>query len=72
MNKEPSISTHYKIINLTTNEKILVRVSAVNKAGSSAPTALEHPVLVREIVGKAFLNICYAYIAGGINAIRKV
>ncbi|XP_073472204.1 myosin-binding protein H-like [Aquarana catesbeiana] len=57
VNKEPSISTHYKIINLTTNEKILVRVSAVSKAGSSAPTALEHPVLVREIVDRPKIRL---------------
>ncbi|XP_018412383.1 PREDICTED: myosin-binding protein H-like [Nanorana parkeri] len=57
VNKEPSISTHYKITNLTTNEKILPRVSAVSKAGSSAPEALEHFVLVREIVDRPKIRL---------------
>ncbi|KAM9320169.1 myosin-binding protein H-like [Gastrophryne carolinensis] len=51
-NTEPCIATHYKITNLTTGEKILVRVSAVSKAGSSAPTALENLVQIREIVDR--------------------
>ncbi|KAM5181700.1 myosin-binding protein H [Mantella aurantiaca] len=57
VNKEPSISTHYKITNLTTNEKILVRVTAVSKAGSSAPAVMEHNVLIREIVDRPKIRL---------------
>lgn len=52
VNNEPSISTHYKITNLNTGDKILARVKAISKAGCSDPTHLEHDVLIREIVGK--------------------
>ncbi|XP_072278066.1 myosin-binding protein H-like [Pyxicephalus adspersus] len=57
VNKEPSISTHYKIFDLTTNEKILVRVSAVSKAGSSAPATLDHPVQIREVVDRPKIRL---------------
>ncbi|XP_073526769.1 myosin-binding protein H-like [Phyllobates terribilis] len=56
-NKEPSISTHYKITNLTTGDKILVRVKAISKAGNSDPTALEHAVLIREIVDRPKIRL---------------
>ncbi|KAM4046858.1 myosin-binding protein H-like [Anomaloglossus baeobatrachus] len=56
-NKELSISTHYKITNLTTGEKILVRVKAVSKAGNSDPTALDHEVLIREIVDRPKIRL---------------
>ncbi|XP_069612575.1 myosin-binding protein H-like [Ranitomeya imitator] len=57
VNKEPSISTHYKITNLTTGDKIFVRVKAVSKAGNSDPTALEHAVLIREIVDRPKIRL---------------
>ncbi|XP_071993326.1 immunoglobulin-like and fibronectin type III domain-containing protein 1 isoform X2 [Engystomops pustulosus] len=57
VNKEPSISTHYKITNLNTGDKILVCVKAVSKAGSSEPTALEHNVLIREIVDRPKIRL---------------
>ncbi|XP_075051764.1 myosin-binding protein H-like isoform X2 [Mixophyes fleayi] len=56
-NKEPSISTHYKITNLNTGDKILARVTAISKAGSSAPTALEHFVQIREIVDRPKIRL---------------
>ncbi|XP_068121563.1 myosin-binding protein H-like [Hyperolius riggenbachi] len=57
VNKEPSVSTHYKITNLTTGEKITVRVSAVSKAGPSAPLALDRPLQIREIVDRPKIRL---------------
>lgn len=57
VNNEPSISTHYKITNLNTGDKILVRVKAISKAGCSDPTILEHDVLIREIVDRPKIQL---------------
>ncbi|KAG8451002.1 hypothetical protein GDO86_003326 [Hymenochirus boettgeri] len=57
VNKEPSVSTRYKIQNLTTGDKISVCVKAVSKAGSSAPTALENFVQIREIVDRPKISL---------------
>lgn len=56
-NKEPSISTHYKITSLNTGDKILPRVKAVSKAGPSDATALEHAVVIREIVDRPKIRL---------------
>ncbi|XP_063811004.1 myosin-binding protein H-like [Pseudophryne corroboree] len=57
VNMEPSISTHYKITNLNTGDKISARVIAVSKAGPSEPTSLEHLVQIREIVERPKIRL---------------
>ncbi|KAM3934442.1 myosin-binding protein H-like [Leptodactylus fuscus] len=57
VNKDPSISTHYKIQNLNTGDKILARVKAVSKAGSSEPIALQNYVQIREIVDRPKIRL---------------
>ncbi|KAE8623319.1 hypothetical protein XENTR_v10005562 [Xenopus tropicalis] len=57
VNKEPSVSTRYKIQNLNTGDKITVCVKAVSKAGSSAPRALENFVQIREIVDRPKIRL---------------
>ncbi|XP_066464793.1 myosin-binding protein H-like [Eleutherodactylus coqui] len=57
VNKEPSIPTRYKITNLNTGDKILVRVKAISKAGCSDPTTLENDVLIREIVDRPKIRL---------------
>ncbi|NXE54094.1 MYBPH protein, partial [Casuarius casuarius] len=49
-NQEPFLSMRYTIQNLTSGEKIHVRVKAVNANGASVPATLEQPVLIREIL----------------------
>nr|XP_025957042.1 myosin-binding protein H [Dromaius novaehollandiae] len=49
-NQEPFLSTRYTIQNLSSGEKIHVRVKAVNANGASVPATLEQPVLIREIL----------------------
>ncbi|KAM4795852.1 myosin-binding protein H-like [Rhinophrynus dorsalis] len=56
-NTEPSVSTRYKIQNLTTGDKICARVKAVSKAGSSSATALENFVQIREIVDRPKIRL---------------
>lgn len=57
MNKEPFLSTRYKIHDLASGEKVHVRVKAISASGTSDPATLEQPVLIREITGK---NWCHA------------
>ncbi|XP_053562860.1 myosin-binding protein H-like [Bombina bombina] len=57
VNKEPSVSSRYKITDLNTGDKITVRVTAVSKAGSSPPTTLENFVQVREIVDRPKIRL---------------
>ncbi|XP_040003111.1 myosin-binding protein C, slow-type [Xiphias gladius] len=49
-NKELTEKTRYTITGLSPGCKILVRVKAINAAGSSAPRTLQHSVLVKEVV----------------------
>ncbi|KFV77448.1 Myosin-binding protein H, partial [Struthio camelus australis] len=49
-NQEPFLSMRYTIQNLSSGEKIHVRVKAVNASGASVPATLEQPVLIREIL----------------------
>uniref|UniRef100_A0A8C5LMK0 Myosin-binding protein H n=1 Tax=Leptobrachium leishanense TaxID=445787 RepID=A0A8C5LMK0_9ANUR len=57
VNKEPSVSARYKIENLTTGDKISVRVKASSKAGVSAPVELENFVQIREIVDRPKIRL---------------
>ncbi|XP_063308730.1 immunoglobulin-like and fibronectin type III domain-containing protein 1 [Pelobates fuscus] len=57
VNKEPSVSTRYKITDLTTGEKILPRVTASSKAGVSPPVQLENFVQIREIVDRPKIRL---------------
>ncbi|KAM8977249.1 immunoglobulin-like and fibronectin type III domain-containing protein 1 [Pelodytes ibericus] len=57
VNKEPSVSTRYKIVDLKTGDKILARVKAISKAGSSPPVALENFVQIREIVDRPKIRL---------------
>ncbi|NXH10281.1 MYBPH protein, partial [Bucco capensis] len=50
VNQEPFLNTRYKIQNLSSGEKVQVRVKAVSTSGTSVPATLEQPVLIREIV----------------------
>ncbi|NXI34710.1 MYBPH protein, partial [Galbula dea] len=50
VNEEPFVSTRYTIQNLSSGEKIHVRVKAVSASGASAPATLEQPVLIKEIL----------------------
>ncbi|KAM6044167.1 myosin-binding protein H isoform 1-T2 [Chlamydotis macqueenii] len=49
-NKEPFLSTRYTIQDLSSGDKVHVRVKAVNASGVSVPATLEQPVLIREIL----------------------
>ncbi|XP_009876151.1 PREDICTED: myosin-binding protein H, partial [Apaloderma vittatum] len=49
-NKEPFLSTRFKIQELSSGDKIHVRVKAVSASGASVPATLEQPVLIREIL----------------------
>lgn len=49
VNKEPFLSTRYTIQDLSSGEKLQVRVKAVSASGTSVPATLEQPVLIREI-----------------------
>lgn len=51
-NTELTEKTKYTISGLTPGAKILVRVKALNAAGSSAPRTLQHSVLVKEVIGE--------------------
>ncbi|NWW80518.1 MYBPH protein, partial [Climacteris rufus] len=50
VNQEPFLSTRYTVPNLSSGDKIHVRVTAVSASGASVPAALEQPVLIREIL----------------------
>lgn len=50
VNQEPFLSTRYTIPNLSSGDKIHVRVTAVSASGASVPATLEQPVLIREIL----------------------
>ncbi|XP_009806250.2 myosin-binding protein H [Gavia stellata] len=49
-NEEPFLSTRYTIQNLSSGDKIHVRVKAVSASGASVPATLEQPVVIREIL----------------------
>uniref|UniRef100_A0A663LNI3 Myosin-binding protein H n=1 Tax=Athene cunicularia TaxID=194338 RepID=A0A663LNI3_ATHCN len=51
-NKEPFLSTRYTVQDLSSGDKIHVRVKAVSASGASVPATLEQPVLIREILRK--------------------
>ncbi|NWU95536.1 MYBPH protein, partial [Upupa epops] len=50
VNQEPFLSTRYTIQDLSSGDKIHVRVKAVSASGASVPATLEQPVLIREIL----------------------
>ncbi|KAL2295548.1 hypothetical protein Nmel_017963, partial [Mimus melanotis] len=50
VNQEPFLSTRYTIPDLSSGDKIHVRVVAVGASGASVPATLEQPVLIREIL----------------------
>ncbi|XP_053854324.1 myosin-binding protein H [Vidua macroura] len=50
VNQEPFLSTRYTVPNLSSGDKIHVRVTAVSASGTSVPATLEQPVLIREIL----------------------
>ncbi|XP_051495221.1 myosin-binding protein H [Apus apus] len=50
VNQEPFLSTRYVIQDLSSGDKIHVRVKAVSANGASVPAALEQPVTIREIL----------------------
>ena len=58
--------TKYTITGLPTNVKILVRVKAMNAAGSSTPRTIQHSILVKEVIGKTcvyvYIIVYYIYI----------
>ncbi|KAM4700436.1 myosin-binding protein H [Discoglossus pictus] len=56
-NKEATVSTRYKILNLSTGDKISACVKAISKAGTSAPAVLEHFVQIREIVDRPKIRL---------------
>ncbi|XDV25037.1 hypothetical protein PO909_029038 [Leuciscus waleckii] len=49
-NKELTEKTRYTITGLPVEAKILVRVKAINAAGSSAPRTTQHSILVKEVI----------------------
>ncbi|KAJ3612233.1 hypothetical protein NHX12_020509 [Muraenolepis orangiensis] len=49
-NKELTDKTKYTITGLPTMVKILVRVKAINAAGSSTPRTIQHCILVKEVI----------------------
>ncbi|NXC41224.1 MYBPH protein, partial [Penelope pileata] len=49
VNKEPFLSTRYKVQDLGSGEKVHVRVKAISASGTSVPATLEQPILIREI-----------------------
>lgn len=56
-NKEPLLSPRYTIHNLTSGDKLEIRVKAVNSVGVSVPAVLEQPVAIREILGKVLFPL---------------
>uniref|UniRef100_A0A4W4GM94 Myosin-binding protein C, slow-type n=1 Tax=Electrophorus electricus TaxID=8005 RepID=A0A4W4GM94_ELEEL len=49
-NKELTEKTRYTITGLTMEDKILVRVKAINAAGESPPRTTQHSILVKEVI----------------------
>ncbi|XP_066480779.1 myosin-binding protein H [Tiliqua scincoides] len=49
-NEKPFLSTRYVIRNLTSGDKLLIRVTAVKGDGVSDPAVLDQPLLIREIL----------------------
>ncbi|KAM3859135.1 myosin-binding protein C, slow-type [Diretmus argenteus] len=49
-NTELTEKTKYTITGLSPGSKILVRVSALNAAGSSTPRTIQHSILVKEVI----------------------
>ncbi|KAJ8392341.1 hypothetical protein AAFF_G00077050 [Aldrovandia affinis] len=49
-NVELAEKTKYTIAGLPPGKKILVRVKAINAAGSSSPRTLQHSILVKEVI----------------------
>nr|XP_056700581.1 myosin-binding protein H [Euleptes europaea] len=49
-NDKPFLSTRYVIRNLTSGDKLHIRVKAVKDNGISEPTVLDQPLLIREIL----------------------
>ncbi|KAG7270313.1 hypothetical protein CRUP_030213 [Coryphaenoides rupestris] len=49
-NKEPTDKTKYTVTGLPSMVKILVRVKAINAAGSSTPRTVQHSILVKEVI----------------------
>lgn len=52
VNEELQKSCRYIIKNLTTGDRLKIRVLAVNAGGPSPPCALPEAVLVKEVAGK--------------------
>ncbi|XP_065811219.1 myosin binding protein Hb isoform X4 [Labrus bergylta] len=52
VNEEPQKSCRYVIKNLTTGDRLKIRVVAVNAGGRSAPCALPEAVLVKEVADR--------------------
>ncbi|XP_029428179.1 myosin-binding protein H-like isoform X2 [Rhinatrema bivittatum] len=57
VNQEPILTTRYKIQNLTTGDKVLVRVKATNRGGVSNPAVLTQPVQIKEIVDRPKIRL---------------
>lgn len=56
VNEELQKSCRYVIKNLTTDDRLKIRVVAVNAGGRSPPVALPEAVLVKEVAGKKCLQ----------------
>lgn len=56
-NQELFHSTRYTICNLTSGDRLQIRVKAVNAGGMSLPTVLEQPVVIREILGTVLSSL---------------
>lgn len=50
-NTKPFLSTRYVIRDLTSGDKLLIRVKAVKGDGVSEPAVLDQPLLIREVLG---------------------
>ncbi|NXW90928.1 MYBPH protein, partial [Alopecoenas beccarii] len=50
VNEEPFLSTRYTVQNLSSGNKIHVRVKAISASGASVPATLDQPVVIREIL----------------------
>ncbi|NWX41520.1 MYBPH protein, partial [Steatornis caripensis] len=50
VNEEPFLSTRYTIQDLSSGDKIHIRVKAVSASGASVPATLEQAILIREIL----------------------
>ncbi|KAK2526448.1 Mybph [Columba guinea] len=50
VNEEPFLSTRYTVQNLSSGDKIHIRVKAISASGASVPATLDQPVVIREIL----------------------